>query len=194
MKARRRSAWAAACAASAMGILACGNEPSPHVSREIARREALAHELIVDAGASRAWAVSSKSDVRFEEGFDVIAYDPPFQFSGHAFRWMGQNAHVRLKSHGGHAMRLQVHGWTDPNVIKSRPVVSAYIDGRLFGTALALEDGLWGIDFVVPADMLQSSWVDLKITISTIAFHWADPPDLKVAMLNGLTWSEIGAP
>lgn len=165
-------------------------EPSAEVAREMAQREAFAHELVIDAGASRAWFMSSRSDVLFEEGFSALTFDPDRDMKGHPFRWMGANNHVRLKGHGGHAMRLFVHGWTDYNAIKTHPIVSIYIDGRHFGSVQVTEDNLWGITTIVPADVLTRPWVDLTISLSSIAFHWLDAPYLKVAVLNGLEWTE----
>jgi hypothetical protein len=107
---------------------------------------------------------------------------------------MGQNCHVRLKSHGNRTMKLAFHGWADPHALKTRPVVSAYIDGRLFGATQALDTGLWGIESIVPGDVLGSRWVDLNITVSAVGFHWEDPPKLKTVLMNGLSWTEVGAP
>lgn len=175
-------------------LVACRKHPSADVAREIARREAFAHELIIDAGASRAWAMSSRSDVLFEDGFSVLMYDPPNNFLNHAFRWMSATNHVRLKSHGARPMRLFMHGWNDPKALKTRPEVTAYIDGQVVGTTGTDEAGLWGLEVIVQPEMLQNTWVDLTITLSAVAFHWIDAPYLKVAMLNGLQWDETGRP
>lgn len=179
-----------ALALASFGVACKAPSPSPEVLREVEQREAFSEALIVDAGAQRARLLSSRSDVLFEEGLSTLEYDPPFQIRKHAMRWMGQRSHVRLKRHGDRPMRLFMHGWVDLNAIKTRPLISAYIDGRLFSTVTVPEDGLWGMDFVVPPEALRTTWVDLQITIGSVAFHWADPPELKVALLNGLSWTE----
>lgn len=171
--------------------LACNApSPSPEVLREVEQREALAEALVVDAGAQRARLLSSRSDVVFEEGLSALEYDPPFQFRKHAMRWMGQRSLVRLKRHGDRPMRLFMHGWADLDAIKTRPLITASIDGRLLETVRVPEDGLWAMDLVVPPEALRATWVDLQITVGSVAFHWSDPPELKVALLNGLSWTE----
>lgn len=175
---------------ASLGLACEAPSPSAEVVRELGRREAFAEALAVDAGARRAWMLSSRSDVLFEEGLSALEYDPPFQFREHAMRWMGQRCHIRLKRHDGRSMRLFIYGWVDLKAVKTRPLISAQLDGRLLATVRVPEDGLWGMDLVVPPDALRTTWGDLQITLGSVAFHWADPPGLKVALLNGLSWTE----
>jgi hypothetical protein len=173
-------------------IAACAKERPPAVREEAARREALAHALAVDAGAASSWGVSSRSEVLFQEGFSIIEHDPPGSFRNPGFRWMGPRGRVRVKSHGDRPMRLRLHGWAHEKEIKARPVISVYVDGRLVAdTGAVPEDGLWGIDTVVPAELLRDrAWVDVSIRASAVAYHWAEPPDLRVIVLGGFFWEE----
>ena len=55
----------------------CTSRDRSEVAREIADRERYAAAMLVDAGALSALHVSSSSNVRFEEGFSLIQFDPP---------------------------------------------------------------------------------------------------------------------
>jgi hypothetical protein len=178
----------AALAALAAGCSKGG--PAPEVEAEVARREAFAHALALDAGQETAWGVSSRSDVRFEDGLSFVQYDPPDDFRGRAFRFMGQRATIRLAPRGDRPMRLLVYGWIDTKAIRTRPVVSAFIDGRLVATNGPVEpEGVWGIDTVIAPEILGGKrWVNLVLVLSSVAFHWDEPPVLKVAVLTGLEW------
>jgi len=145
---------------------------------------------LADAGADRTFHVASNPDVQFEDGFSGITYDPPEDFHNHAFRWVGQNGHVHLRTHGDKAMHLIASGWINEKVIRSRPVVSAYLDGFFLGTSIPDDEGHWMVDTVVPSKFLRRSWVDLSIRTSAVAFHWAEPPELKVVVLYGFSWFE----
>jgi hypothetical protein len=183
----------ATCVVAAL-LAGCEKRESAEVTREVAQRDRLARELLFDAGAGRAWAMSSRSDVLFEDGFSGLLFAPPHNYLNHAFRWMSATNHVRLKSHGARPMRLFMHGWADPYALKTRPEIAVYIDGRLIASMRVPEDGLWGIETIVPPELLREKWVDMKVTLSAVAFHWADAPYLQVAMMNGLEWTEVPTP
>ena len=95
-------------------VTACsrGDGADPYAA-ESAQREAFVRSALDAGGASRALGVASTYDIQFEEGFSILSYeldskDGHASFTNHAFRWMGQHAHVRLKSHGARPMRLTV--------------------------------------------------------------------------------------
>jgi len=184
------SAWR--FAPVALALLGCTRGPPAEVTAEVARREAYAHAIAVDAGQGSAWSVSSRSEILFEEGFSGVQYDPPDDFRAHGFRWTGQRARVRLKSHGDRPMHLLLYGWVNLKVTRTHPTLAVYVDGQLVGGAPPVDDsGLWGIDTIVPASMLRDAkWVDLTLVVSAVAWHWAEPPDLRVVVLNGLFWDE----
>jgi hypothetical protein len=161
----------------------------PHAA-EIATREAFAKRALEDAHAGRALGVSSTSEIQFEEGFSILSYDPPDDFHNHAFRWMGQNAHIRLKSHGKRAMKLVVVGWTNEKVIRAKPVMNLFIDGQFIATTNEIRDGHYWIETVVPEWVFRRPWVDLIIRTNAVGFHWGDPPELKVALVYRFGWTE----
>lgn len=174
-------------------LVACGKPKSdPKLEQEIRERDDFARAVVVDAGASRALKVASRTDALFEEGFSAISYDPPDDWHNHAFRWMGQNGHVRLKMHGDRTMKIKLGGWVNEKVIRAKPVISAYIDGQFIGTTGAVESGHFFLEADVPSALARGKdWVDLNITSNAVAYHWGDPPDLKVIVFYNLEWYEL---
>jgi hypothetical protein len=160
------------------------------LKEEVSRREAYAKDTMTDAGAARAVGVSSTSEIQFDDGFGILSYDPPDEFRNHAFRWMGQNAHVRLKSHGAHRMKLLVVGWVHHKVIRTKPVINLFIDGQWVATSNVIQEGHYWIEVVVPPSLIHRPWVDLTIRTNAVGFHWGDPPELKVALVYRFGWTE----
>lgn len=177
--------------ASAATLAACSKAaPDAELAAEIARRESFAKSALEDAGAARAFGVSSTSEIFFEEGFSQITFDPPEDYRNHAFRWMGPHAHVRLKSHGDRRMKLQVIGWVNEKVVRSKAVISLFLDGELLTTTGAIENGHYWAEAVVAPERLGRPFVDLDIETNAVAFHWAEPPKLQVALVYKFTWAE----
>ena len=189
----RNARLLAALFVTASAALACSAKDSRYDPQATpAERERFAVNAALDAGSGGALAVGSRNDVLFEEGFSLVSYDPPDDYKNHAFRWMGQRGHVRLRAHSEHAMKLKLVGWVNEKAIRAKPVLTLYIDGQRIHTTDPVENGHWWIETVVPADMLRSSsWHDLLITLSAVAFHWSDPPTLTLAVLNTLEWTEV---
>lgn len=176
----------------ALALSACSSKTKPQVAAEAAKREAYAKAISLDAGSINSWNVSSTNEILYQEGFSILSHDPPEDFRNPAFRWMGQNAHVRLRSHGNRPMLLHLIGWVHKKVTMTRPTVAAYIDGQLvLATDAVAPTGHFNKKEWIPAELLKDQeWVDLRITVSAVAFHWADPPDLRVVVLNELHWRE----
>lgn len=176
----------------AVFVLACSNKgPSPEVQAEGEAREAFARATALDAGARGALLVASRPDVLFEEGFSIVSYDPPNDYRNPAFRWMGQRGHVRLRGHADRPMTLKLTGWLHEKVIRTKAVVTLYLDGQLLHEVGAVENGHWWATVAVPPRMLHgSAWADLIIAVSAVSFHWSDPPALQVVVLSTLEWLE----
>lgn len=182
---------AAAAAASATAIGCTDREARSKAHAEGVAGDGVAVKAVIDAGAVRALNVRSHGNVLFEDGFSIVSYDPPEDYRGHAFRWMGQRGHARVLSHGDKAMALRIVGWVNEKVIRAKPVVTVYLDGvRIWDTG-AVENGAWGVQTVVPGALLkEGAWHDLIIAVSAVSFHWGEPPDLRVVVVSGLDWSE----
>lgn len=189
----RRSFVIGLLLAGACALSCSANEPAP-VQVEIDARERFARAVALDAGSGRSLNVGSRADVLFEEGFSLVSYDPPDDFHNHAFRWMGPRGHLRLRSRGTHPMALEIVGYLNEKVIRSKAVVTAYLDGVPVAVAMAGEGGGWSINMVVPSERIRSTgWMDLFLTVSAVGFFWAEPPDLRVVVVSTVAWTEPGA-
>jgi hypothetical protein len=176
-------------AATALGC--ASKSRKAEAEAEATARDTFARAAVIDAGGGRALQVASRADVLFEDGFSIVSYDPPEDYHNAAFRWMGQRGHVRLHSHGDKPMHLAIRGWVNENVIRAKPVITVYLEGHRIWDTGAIENGAWGVDADVPPGMLRDSgWVDLIIGVSAVAFHWGEPPDLRVVVVNSLEWRE----
>ena len=82
-----------------------------------------------------AFWVSNRPNVKFAHGFGRIAFDPPEDPTGNAFRYQGTRAGVVLHdvvdATSGH---LKVIGWVNSKVLNTRPTVSCYVDGVLIAS------------------------------------------------------------
>jgi len=174
-------------------------KPNPYAA-EIKAREEFAKAKLNEVDAGRAWTVSSTSEVTFEEGFGIVMYDPPDQtknpsFYNHAFRWMGQNGHVRLKTHKDRDMKILIAGWIHENVIRTKPMIELFIDGYYVHRLKPeddkpIENGHYWIEEKIPSWMLKREWVDLIVKITSVGFHWGDPPELNVALVYRFEWKD----
>lgn len=173
-------------------MLACSrSEPDAAVAEEIARRDAFRVAMLDAEDAGRARSVSSRPDVMFEEDFTRVFFDPATSFRNHAYRWMGRRAHIRLKTQGDRPMRVRALGWLDRKILYTKPFVTFSIDGQFVYETPPTEDGhFWG-EFIVKPELLRTEWVDLVIAPSSIAFHWAAPPNLSVAVLYKFDWEPV---
>jgi hypothetical protein len=178
-----------------LGAAAFGCSPeqeSPEVKAEVKAREAFARAAVVDAGAAHVLDVGARGDVVFDDGFSLVSYDPPDDFHGNPFRFMGQHSRMRVRAHEGHRMHIHVRGWLNEKVIRSKAVVALYLDGELLHDTGAVENGHWTIDADAKASMLAGRrWLDLVMTVSAVAFQWAEPPELRVVVINDVLWTEL---
>jgi hypothetical protein len=201
MHARTRSArtksllarlWIVVGVAASVAATGCGSRHVP--TDEEVRRDAFVRDLMHREGMDAIYGVSSRADVRFEQGFSGIVFDPPSDYRGKPFRWIGQRGVVRVASHGDKTMNLGAYGWVDPKVLLTRPVVSMSIDGQFVSQAVVDEKGLFWVGSAIPAPIVaKADWLTVDINLSSIAFHWADTQDLHVANILFFRWEELGA-
>ncbi len=190
---KRSLAFALASALVALGCSKAPTDADAKIAAEAALREAYGRSVAIDAGAERMLKVASRTDVMFEEGFGMVLYDPPEDFHNHAFRWMGKNGHVRVRRHGDKAMKLLVKGWFHEKVIKTRPVITAYLDGQYLEESKRVADGPhWELEKIIPPWMFRDrEWVDLNLLCNAVGFHWSDPPQLNVVVVYDFEWTEL---
>jgi len=189
----RRSALSAAAALSLLA--ACKSTPALHDEEH--RRETSMLELRAREGLQAPLKIASSRDVRFEWGFSGIEYDPKDDYrSPRAFRWAGQRGALRVQRHGDKPMKLTIVGWVNARVLRTKPTVSAYLDGQYLSSMVVEEindEGFGGFQVggTVQPDMFQHrDWAMVDLDLSSVAFHWSDPPTLKVAMVSSVEWQE----
>jgi hypothetical protein len=194
-----------------IALVLIGCRPPPDTHEEVRRRDEFAQAIARDAGA-RGVELANAPDVRYESGFSDILYDEElkekcwpslpelecarrWQFAGYRktpFRWLGQHALLRLRSHGDKPMHFVVHGWVDQEALHTTPYISGYVDGRVLTTSdIVPKDGSFTIDAMVPADQLAGrEWVGVTLDLSSIGWHWVDVRDLRIAVVDKVEWTE----
>jgi hypothetical protein len=179
-----------------VAAVGCSRTKADPYAEEVRGREAFTKKTLFEADAGRALNVASTSEVQFDEGFGLLSYekdrdDGHPSITNHAFRWMGQNAHIRLKTHGSHPMKLIMAGWVNRKVVQTSPVIDLYIDGIYVGSCNPVgESGHYWIETTVPDWALRRPWVNLVARVNAVGFHWEDPPRLMVVNVYRFSWTE----
>lgn len=171
-----------------------GDEPS--------RRGAWVAELADREGLRDAWSLTTRAEVRFEDGFGSLrfvdgAIDDPSWFDairprepakrGDAILPMFRRAHMRVRGDGDR--RLILRGAIALASVYTRPRLDVSLDGELLASAVADDSGRYAIDVVVPAERLSGGWQDLYLVFSTIAEPDKDVRDLRIARLTAFEWT-----
>ncbi len=183
-----------ALCAFVMATSACSKgPPDPQITEEVARREAFSKAVLIDAGALEASKVRATDEIQYIDGFSIVMFEPREDPKAHAFRYMGQKGHVRLKTHGNQTMRLKLVGWVDQKAIHVKPRVSLYFEGfpveAIFPTGKVDENQFYYLEADVDPKLFRGKeWVDLDIVWNAAAYHWIDPPELRVIVLSELSW------
>lgn len=193
----RRVAFLVLTALVALAPLAC--KKSESVKEQERDRAAFAVKTLFAEDAGRSFGVSSRPDVVFEDGFGRILHDnkgPSESVHYYAFRWMGQNAHLRVHRHDDHRMRLVVGGWVNHEVLHTNPTLTAYFDGMRVGftppITREVNNGQYRLEAIIEPEMWRGrDWCDVNIITSSVAFHWYEPPMLFTVLTYFLEWSEI---
>jgi hypothetical protein len=202
-----------AVTAAACALVAC--KAPPDTREEIRRRDAFANAVAIDAGA-RGVALANAPDLRYESGFSDVLYDEEmlekcwparsdlqcarrWMFAGYRktpFRWLGAHANLRVRAHGAHPMCFAVHGWVDQQALHTTPYLSAYVDGHVLATVdIVPEDGSFTLEGVVsPAQLAGHEWIGVTLDLSTVGWHWLDIRELRVAVVDRVSWSECTKP
>lgn len=167
------------------------------------RRGRFVHQLAKQEQLLDAWSLSTREDVKFEDGFSSLAVindastDDPTWFQivhratpdpqrGTPVRWISRRAHVRLR--GSRDMRLVLRGKVNLAAVYTRPRLAVSLDGNRVGEVVVDDQGTFSLDVVVPMAWLGGDWSDLYLAWSTVAEPDKDARDLRVARLFELTW------
>ncbi len=164
--------------------------PPKHYTADEERtaRDTFLKSLAEREGTQEAYGLTSREDVRFEEGFSPLEFDPPGDVRKHAFRWVGQKAHVRLKSHGDKPSHLLIGGWSDQKNLMTHATLRVTINGHILASNVATTDGGIGADLTVDASTLEGrEWSDLYLEVTTLYYDW-EPKNYRAILISKLTW------
>jgi hypothetical protein len=201
---RRRLLESASSLITAAALIALSfgcskKQEDPRVTEEIKRREAYAFALLKDGGSEGgsvpASKVGSNGDVEFVDGFSKVEFDPPDDWRSHAFRWMNQKGHVRLRTKEvNESMRLTVGGWFNKKVMDTKPDLKLYLDGQPIFPRVPerLDDNPFTIEVDVDPTLFSGrDWVNLDLVVSTVGWHWLEYPDLHVMVILEVSWEPL---
>lgn len=140
-----------------------------------------------------AFWVSNRPNVKFGHGFGHIAFDPPDDPTGNAFRYQGLRAGIVLHDViDATSGRLKVIGWVNSKVLNTKPTVSCYLDGTLIASRTGVE-AEYSFDESIDGTLLGSSSDHyLEITLSSIGYWDESPPRLRVALVSYVNWEVRG--
>jgi hypothetical protein len=153
---------------------------------EPALRAAWVRELADREGLHDAWSLTSRGDLRFEDGTGAPNTDVPRSnatprappevaprgaASAELDRQLGRpvrrRAHLRVR--GATDMRLVLHAQLAPGIGEMRPRLDVSLDGELLASELASPGGQYAIDVTVPRGQLAGGWHDVYLVFSGVA-------------------------
>jgi len=170
---------------------------------EPARRGAWVRALADREGLHDAWSLTTRGDLRFEDGFGGLRYvdgsiDDPQWYEvtharaeparrGTAILPVFRRAHLRVR--GASDMRLVMRGAIALNTVYTHPRLDVSLDGELLSSAVAGATGHYAIDVTVSRDRLAGGWHDIYLVFSSIADPGKDVHDFRIARLEAVEWS-----
>lgn len=186
----KRRAWVFLFSAAVV-LSGCGRRSKPRSDEEL-RREEFTKRHVEAESLGRAYALSSHWDLHLDEGLSVIMFDPPGDPRNKAIRWIGQLVRVRLRRHGDKPMKFEATGWANVEVLQTRPSVTLYVAHRMVHEGPVAENGGFWTGGQIPAEWFgNDEWITAELVLSSVSFHWGEPPDLKVALLTSVGYREI---
>jgi len=169
---------------------------------ELERRSAWLRELADREHLHDAWSLSTRSDVRFEDGTGGLRFvddsvdDPRWYEVSHPHEPpkrgtpilpLYRRAHLRVR--GATDMRLVLRAAISFNAVYTHPRLDVSLDGELLTSAVADATGRYAIDVAVPRARLAGGWHDLYLVFSSIGLPDREIRDLRVARLEAVEWS-----
>jgi hypothetical protein len=177
------------------GLLAGGNEAS--------RRDAWVRELADREGLHDAWSLSTRADLRFEDGTGGLRYvddsiDDPRWYEvthpasepakrGTAILPLMRRVHLRVR--GTSDMRLALRAAIALNTVYTHPRLDISLDGELLTSAVADAAGHYAVEVTVSQGRLAGGWHDLYLVFSSIVEPDKDVHDLRIARLESVEWA-----
>jgi hypothetical protein len=193
-----------------LGERAAGETVAPHPPEAEAHRRGLWTRALADRlNLHGAWALNTRDDVVFDDGFSGLAFitafwqddvppaprlqdaatlaaDPNGTIpAGTPVRWMHRRAHLRLR--GERDMRLRMSGQVRREVTGTRPRLAVSLDGELVASMVVAEDGTFTVELPVAAAKVRE-WADLYVVFSSVGVPERDSRELRFARLDGVEW------
>lgn len=188
-----------------LGDEADASPPAPPAGTEAERRDAFVRALADREGLHDAWSLTTRADLRFEDGVAGLVYvdggvDDPAWFEithprtpepqrGKATRALHRRAHLRVR--GSAAMLLSIRASLGLNTVYTHPRLDISLDGELLTSAVADAHGRYAIDVAVPAEKLAGGWHDVYLVSSSIAEPDSTVRDLRVTRLEAVDWRPL---
>jgi hypothetical protein len=170
---------------------------------EPARRAAWIRELADREGLHDAWSLTTRDDLRFEDGTGAVRYvdgaidDPKWYEISHphpaparrgtAILPVQRRVHLRVR--GATDKRLVVRAAVALNTVYTHPRLDVSLDGELLTSAVAGATGQYAIDVTVPRDRLEGGWHDLYLVFASFADPGRDVREPRIARLEAVEWS-----
>jgi hypothetical protein len=185
---------------------------------EPARRAAWVRELADREGLHTAWSLTTRGDLRFEDGFGGLRLDgaagdagsagaaalpapedvgaaPPAPGDaspappGPASLAMSRRGHLRVRAEPGRDMRLALRAAIALDIAHTHPRLDVSIDGELLGSVVADAAGRYALTTTVRRDRLGPGWHDIYLVFSSIAEPDKEIRDPRVAWLESVEWT-----
>jgi len=171
-----------------------GDEPTRRAAwtRELAEREHL-HD---------AWSLTSRADLRFEDGFGKLRFvddsidDPRWYEVSHGYSAatrgtaalaLSRRAHLGVRGDG--PRRLVLRAAIALHMAYTHPRLDVSLGGEPLASAVADTAGKYAIDVTVPSDRLRGGWHDLYLVFTSLADPVTDVRDVRIARLESIEWS-----
>jgi hypothetical protein len=174
---------------------------------EASRRDAWVRELADREGLHDAWSLSTRADLRFEDGTGGLRYvddsiDDPRWYEvthpasepakrGKAILPLMRRAHLRVRGgvHGASDMHLALRAAIALNTVYTHPRLDISLDGELLTSAVADAAGRYTVEVTVSQGRLAGGWHDLYLVFTSIVEPDKDVHDLRIARLESVEWA-----
>jgi hypothetical protein len=176
-------------AAFAILLAACASERAPDA--ESRARDAFAARVTGERGLAATWALVSRGDLVFDDGFAPLEMIDPASpgaplrgpllappAGAIPVRWIGARALLRVYA----PARVEIRGRVDVARLFARPRVVLTTDGREAAAALVDADG----HFALATTTAAAGWSDVYLTVSSVAEPWRAPAELRIARVEGV--------
>lgn len=159
-----------------LALPACKREPDPEA--EVRARFVARQALAADAGA--VWRLTSSEEIFFDDGWWPMETLPKDSIHGEAWRWMGRESLIRLRTHAT-PMKLTITGWVPFDLLGSVPLLTLRWKGKRIEAFLAPAGHFTKEVTVTEAMQAGSTYADFTIETTTTGHGPDDARELGFA-------------